>query len=71
MTGLFKLIFILVFLIVLVSLGIAMFYLTTDDGQEDSKRMVNVLTLRVVLSFLMVGLLLFGYFSDLIQPNIP
>lgn len=69
MTFLFKLLFVLVFFIVLVSLGIAMFYLTNDD-EKGNKRMVNVLTLRVVLSFLLVGLLLFGFFTDLIQPNI-
>ena len=69
MISMFKLIFIAVFLIVLLSLGIAMFYLTTDE--QDSKRMVSALTLRVVLSFLLVGLLLFGFFSGLIQPNIP
>jgi hypothetical protein len=68
MSGLFKIVFIILFFIVLTSLGFALFYLSSN--KKDSHRMVSALTLRVILSFLLLGLLLIGFFNGLIQPNI-
>lgn len=66
----FKIIFLSVFFVVLLSLGRALFFLSSSDTKSD-KQMVNALTLRIILSIFAVILLVIGYFSGLIQPNIP
>lgn len=66
---LYKIVFTVVFIIVLISLGFALFFLTTEDS-KDSKKMVNALTVRISLSLFLIFLLVFGYFTGLIQPNI-
>lgn len=68
MPDLFNLVFVMFFIIVLISLGLALFYLSSD--KKDSHHMAKILTLRVALSFLLIALLLFGFFSGLIHPNI-
>ena len=68
MTGLFKIAFIVLFFIVLISLGFALFYLS--NNKKDSHRMVSALAIRVTLSFILLGLLLIGFFSGLIHPTI-
>lgn len=69
MVLLFKIFFALVFITVLVSLGFALFFLTTEDDQ-DSRKMVTALKIRISLSVFLIILLVFGYFTGLIQPNI-
>ncbi len=60
-----KLLIILVFIAVLASLGSGLFFLVNDRGE--SKRMVNALTLRVVLSVMLFVLLLGSWLSGWIQ----
>ena len=63
-----KLLIILVFIAVLVSLGSALFFLVNDRGE--SKRMVNALTLRVALSVLLFVLLLGTWLSGWLQTQL-
>lgn len=69
MTLLFKVFFIIVFCIVLISLGFALFFLTTEEKKE-SKKMITALKIRITLSIFLIVLLVGGYFAGLIQPNI-
>jgi len=69
LTLLFKIFFAFVFLVVLISLGFALFFLTTDE-EKNSKKMMTALTVRISLSVFLIILLVFGYFTGLIQPNI-
>lgn len=66
---LFKIVFALVFIVVLVSLGFALFFLTTDS-EKNSTKMVTALKIRIGLSLFLIVLLVFGYFTGIIQPNI-
>ena len=52
---------------IIASLGKGLFHLVSDDGQ--SKRMVNALTIRVVLSLALFILLFIGWQQGLIQPH--
>jgi hypothetical protein len=63
----FKTLIVLLLLIILISLGAGMFFMVRDRGQ--SKRPVQALTIRISLSLLLFGLLLFGYFAGLIKPH--
>ena len=60
-----KLLIILVFIAVLVSLGSGLFFLVNDRGE--SKRMVNAQTLRVALSVLLFVLLVGTWLSGWVQ----
>ncbi len=64
----FKLPVFLVLLFILVSLFQGMYYLAKDDGR-DSTRVVKALTVRLVLSLLLFGLLMAGYFFGVLQPH--
>jgi len=66
---LFKIVFALVFIVVLISLGYALFFLTTEQGKNSTK-MVTALKIRIGLSLFLIVLLVFGYFTGLIQPRI-
>ena len=66
---LFKLpVFVLLAFIVF-SLGQGMYYLAKDDGEMDKTRVVRALTIRIVLSLTLFGLLILGYAFGLIEPN--
>ena len=65
----FKIPVILVLLFIVFSLGQGMYYLAKDDGEEDKTRVVRALTVRIVLSLTLFGLLMLGYFTGLIQPH--
>ena len=54
-------------LAIVVSLGHAMFSMVS--GPQDSKRMVNALTIRVGLSVLLFVLLLVSWHFGLIEPH--
>lgn len=58
----FKLVLLIVFAGIVISLFSALYFLIKDTGS--SQRTVNTLALRVALSLLLVGLLLFGFYSD-------
>ncbi|MCU7958591.1 MAG: twin transmembrane helix small protein [gamma proteobacterium symbiont of Bathyaustriella thionipta] len=53
--------------LILVSLASGVFFLAKDNGKKN--RVVASLTVRVILSFTLIGLLLFGYFSGSITPH--
>jgi DUF2909 family protein len=56
---------VIVFLILIVgSLGSAMYYLIRDKGQSD--RTVKALTVRVILSVVLFAMLMIGYYLGLI-----
>jgi hypothetical protein len=56
---------VIVFLILIVgSLGSAMYYLIRDKGQSD--RTVKALTIRVILSVVLFAMLMIGYYLGLI-----
>ena len=63
-----KIVVILLFVAILASLGSALFFLVTDDGQ--SKRTVKALALRVGLSLALFLLLIAGYYFGLIPGKI-
>ena len=62
-----KILVVLVLAAIVASLGTGLFHLVRDEGQ--SKRMVNALTLRIVLSVLLFVLLLLAWRSGLIVPH--
>ncbi len=62
-----KTLIVIVFLAILVSLGSGLFALVGDKGA--SKKLVNSLTVRIVLSVLLFGLLIIAYLNGLIQPH--
>lgn len=62
-----KALIIIVFLAIIVSLGSGLFALVGDKGE--SKRLVNSLTVRIVLSVLLFVLLIIAYMNGLIQPH--
>lgn len=63
----FKTIVLLLLLVVIGSLGQALFYLIRDDGKTD--RMLKSLTWRIGLSVFIFILLLIGQAVGLIQPH--
>ena len=54
---------------IIFSLGQGMYFLTKDDGEADKTRVVKALTIRIVLSITLFGLLILGYFSGVLQPH--
>ncbi|MCH9664862.1 MAG: twin transmembrane helix small protein [Gammaproteobacteria bacterium] len=66
----FKVILILVFLAVMVSLGSSFFFMMKDRGTKN--RMVNSLFVRVGLSVLLIVLIVYGYYNGhlSISPNL-
>jgi len=66
---LFKIPVLLVLGFILFSLAQGMYYLAKDDGDEDKTRVVKALTVRIVLSLTLFGLLILGYLFGLIEPH--
>jgi predicted permease len=64
-----KIAILLLFAVILGSLGSALFYLLKDQG--DSKRTARALTLRIAVSIAAFLLLLIGYWAGLIEPHSP
>ena len=62
-----KTIAIILLLLILLSLLSGVVFLFKDAGNQ--KRMVTSLTIRVVLSVLLILVLVVGYFTGSIQPN--
>jgi heme/copper-type cytochrome/quinol oxidase subunit 4 len=65
----FKIPVLLVLAFIVFSLGQGMYYLAKDDGDEDKTRVVRALTVRIVLSLTLFGLLMVGYMLGLLQPH--
>lgn len=64
---LLKVIVVILFFLILASLGSGLVYLIKDKGQ--TKRTANALTLRIAISLIAFLLLILGYFTGLIQPH--
>ena len=63
-----KTLLVIAFLIVIVwNLGAGLYYLMVDRGQ--TKRTVNALTKRIVLSVVLILLVVLGIYSGLIKPH--
>ena len=65
----FKIPVLLVLFFIVFSLAQGMYYLAKDDGDEDKDRVVRSLTVRIVLSLTLFGLLILGYIFGLIEPH--
>ncbi len=64
---LIKIAIVITLLVILASLGSGLFYLMKDRGE--SRRTLNALTLRIVLSVTLFLLILLGLFTGAIAPN--
>lgn len=62
-----KIVIILILLVIVLSLGSALYYLVTD--REKSEKTVRALTWRIGLSISLFFLLLLAFGSGLIQPH--
>lgn len=62
-----KILVVLFLVIILASLGSALYYLIRDRGA--SERTVKALTVRIALSIVLFVLLMAGYYSGLIPPG--
>jgi hypothetical protein len=51
------------------SLAEGMYFLAKDDGDVTKTRVVRALTIRIVLSLCLFGLLILGYLFGVIQPH--
>ncbi len=51
------------------SLGQGMYYMAKDDGDEDKTRVVRALTVRIVLSLTLFGLLMLGHMLGILEPH--
>ncbi len=69
MEFMFKLPVLLLLAFIVFSLARGMYYLAKDDGEEDQTHVVRALTIRIVLSLVLFGLLLLGYFLGFLQPH--
>ncbi len=63
----FKIVIVVLLLVVIFSLGQALFYLIKDEGKSD--RMLRSLTWRIGLSVFIFVLLLIGQATGLITPH--
>lgn len=63
----FKLLVLLVFVAIVISLMAALYFLMFD--RTESHRTVNALGIRVALSLLLVILLLVGFYTGQLQPH--
>ncbi len=63
----FKILILINLALILISLGSGVFFLAKDDGK--SNRVVTSLTVRVLLSFSLILLLLVGYMTGAIAPH--
>jgi len=63
-----KTLFIIGFLgLIIYNLGAGLYYMLVDKGE--SKRTVNALTRRIVLSIALIGLVAAGIFTGVIDPH--
>lgn len=63
----YKILIVVLFIIILISLGAALYYLIKDKGS--TKRTVNALTIRIAVSISIILLLILGYYTGVIQPH--
>ncbi|MCK5829498.1 MAG: twin transmembrane helix small protein [Methylococcales bacterium] len=64
-----KILFIIVFLSILFSLGSALFHLVNNKGQEHSNKTAKALTYRIGISLVLFIALFVSYATGLIKPK--
>jgi hypothetical protein len=72
MDELIRVIVIVVFLGIIVSLGSALYHLSrggTERTMEDSRKMARALTVRIGLSIVLFLLLMLAWYAGLIEPH--
>jgi hypothetical protein len=69
MEFMYKLPVLLVLAFIVFSLAEGMYFLAKDDGDVNKTRVVKALTVRIVLSLTLFGLLLVGYFTGVLEPH--
>jgi len=62
-----KLLIVAFMIAILVALGSGLFFLVRDSS--DTGRVVQALTWRIVLSLVLIGLLMLGYLTGIVQPH--
>ena len=63
-----KILVIIILLMIVASLFQGMYYLTRDDGDKNTERLVRALTIRVALSLLLFAFLMISYLASWIDP---
>ena len=69
MQGILRLVIVLAFVAIVVSLGTALYHLARGSGEGDSRKMVRSLTVRIVLSLLLFLLIMAAWWAGLIEPH--
>jgi amino acid transporter len=64
-----KIIFIVIFIFILVSLGTALFNLVFHKNKEHSEKTVKALSYRIGISLILFILLYFSYMTGMIKPE--
>jgi len=64
-----KLFFIIAFILILISLGSALFHLVTHKEQEQSKKTAKALTFRIGLSLVLFIMMYIAYVTGMIKPE--
>lgn len=67
MGPIYKYAVVVVLLVVIFSLGQALYFMMTD--KHDDKRMAWALTRRIALSLLLIGMVVFGIWMGWLQPH--
>jgi len=65
----YKLPVLLVLGFIVFSLFEGMYFLAKDDGDINKTRVVKALTVRIVLSITLFGLLIVGYLTGMLEPH--
>lgn len=64
-----KIIFIVIFIIIIISLGSALFHLVNNKEQQQSEKTVKALTFRIGLSVVLFIMLYFAYATGFVKPE--
>ncbi|MCF6252152.1 MAG: twin transmembrane helix small protein [Methylococcaceae bacterium] len=64
-----KLFFIIAFILILISLGSALFHLVTHTEQDQSKKTAKALTFRIGLSLVLFIMIYIAYVTGMIKPH--
>ena len=64
-----KIIFVLVFLAIIASLGFALYHLTKAKGEDSRQKMVKALTVRIGLSVLLFVFLFILVATGIVKPH--
>lgn len=64
-----KIIFIIVFIFILISLGSALFQMVKHKDKEHSEKMAKALTYRISLSLILFVLMFIAYATGMVKPE--